>query len=186
MTVPEWQSRLQQIIVRLAPEYQPDIHEFSQYHYLISLWINDPERSTITFHVDRKGTGAMSLREWNPEAESPALRAAIEKLFQSTRPERQLREIPMNVLNDLELLVDVLMRESIGLDWTQVEDYRLSFKLESLLGPTQIEETYLVYFKNSGINAKPNSVTLKDGRGSFNKILVESIAGLYPSSAEHR
>lgn len=186
MTALSWPSRLQELILQLAPEYQLDFHKFSEYHYLITLQINDPERSTITFHVDRKGTGAMSLREWSPEAESAALREAIERFFQSTHPERLFREIPMNVLKDLERLDDVLMGESIGLTWRQIEDYRLSLNLEFLLGPTQIGETYLVYFKNSGLNASPTSLTLVDGQGGFKKILVESIAGLHPPSAEHR
>jgi len=186
MTVQTWPLILKLVIHRVAPEYQLDLHKFSEYHYLITLQINDPERSTITFHVDRKGTGEMSVREWNPEAESPGLKAAIEEFFRSTQPKRVFREIPKNVLRDLKRLKEVLEREAIGLHWEQVADYRLSLDLEWLLAKGGLVETYLVYFKNSGINANSTSVALVYGDGGFRHLLVEAIAGLRPPSAEHR
>jgi len=186
MTIVDWPSRLQEIILRVAPEYQLDLFEHTKYHYLITLQINDPEKSTITFNVDRKGTGEMSVREWNPEAESPGLKAAIEEFFRSTQPKRVFREIPKNVLRDLERLKDVLLKKGIGITWKQVEDYRLSMDLENQIGPSGLVETYLVYFKNSGINSNLTSVTQVHGNESFRRALVESIAGLHPPSAEHR
>lgn len=185
MTVVDWPSRLQDIILRVAPEYQLDLFEHTKYHYLITLQINDPEKSTITFHIDRKGTGEMSVRAWNPEAESPGLKAAIEEFFRSTQPKRVFREIPKNVLRDLERLEDVLLKKGIGITWKQVEDYRLSLDLENQIEPSGLVETYLVYFKNSGINSNPTSVTQVHGNESFRRALVESIAGLHPPSAEH-
>lgn len=188
MTVVDWPSRLQNIILRVAPEYQLDLYEYTEYHYLITLQINDPERSTITFHVDRKGTGEMSVREWNPEAESPELKAAVEEFFRSTQPKRVFREIPKNVLRDLERLEEVLLQKGFGVTWKQVEDYRLSLDLEFLLGPQGggSVQTYLVYFKNSGINSNLTSVALVHGAGGIRDLLVEAIAGLHPPSAEHR
>lgn len=186
MTIVDWPSRLQEIILRVAPEYQFELFEHTKYHYLITLQINDPEKSTITFNVDRKGTGEMSVREWNPEAESPGLKAAIEEFFRSTQPKRVFREIPKNVLRDLERLKDVLLKKGIGITWKQVEDYRLSLDLENQIGPSGLVETYLVYFKNSGINSNLTSVTQVHGNESFRRALVESIAGLHPPSAEHR
>jgi len=186
MTVQTWPLELKLVIRGVAPEYQLDLHKFSEYHYLITLQINDPERSTITFHVDRKGTGEMSVREWNPEAESPGLKAAIEEFFRSTQPKRVFREIPKNVLRDLERLEDVLLKKGIGVHWKQVEDYRLSLDLEYQFGPGGLVEKYLVYFKNSGINSNLTSVALTYGAGGFRDLLVEAIAGLHPPSAEHR
>jgi len=176
MTVQIWPLELKLVIHRVAPEYQLDLHKFSEYHYLVTLQINDPERSTITFHVDRKGTGEMSVREWNPEAESPGLKAAIEEFFRSTQPKRVFREIPKNVLRDLERLKDVLSRKGIGITWKQVEDYRLSLDLENQIGPGNLLETYLVYFKNSGINSNLTSIALVYGAGGFRDLLVEAIA----------
>ncbi len=186
MTVVDWSSRLQNIILRVAPEYQLDLYEYTEYHYLITLQINDPERSTITFHVDRKGTGEMSVREWNPEAEFPELKAAIEEFFRSTQPKRVFREIPKNVLRDLERLEDGLLQKGFGVTWKQVEDYRLSLRLENQVGTRGLFQEYLVYFKNSGINSNLTSVVLVHGAGSFRDLLVEAIAVLHPPSAEHR
>ena len=186
MTVQTWPLELKSVIWGVAPEYQLDLHKFSEYHYLITLQINDPERSTITFHVDRKGTGEMSARERNPEAESPELKAAIEEFFRSTQPKRVFREMPKNVLRDLERLEDVLLQKGFGLTWKQVEDYRLSLDLEYQFGPGGLVEKYLVYFKNAGINSNLTSVVLVYGAGGVRDLLVEAIAGLHPPSAEHR
>jgi len=171
-----WQTRLFEIVGEVAPEYSLEIHKHTEYHFLVTLQVNDPERSNITCSVYRKNSGALFLRDWVPAPEVPELKAKIEDYFLSSQPQRTFNGIPKSALKDFERLAEELEGVRITIMWEQVEEFRVKV---SANGPGGKRCDLLVYFKNSGINAKQTSVTFAGGDEQLAGLIRETFVRLF-------
>ena len=183
MTDGDWQSRFCEIVSEVAPEFMPSFSEISEYHFTVTLQINDPERSNITCTVYRKKTGILSLKDWVPVSEATDLKKRIEDYFLTFYPRKTFDGIPPSALRDFERLRKDLQGVGTTISWEQVEDFRVRLSAKGLSGQRC---DLLVYYKNSGISAKRTSVNFLNGDEQLGNQIKETLSRLFPNQESDR
>jgi len=179
----DWQTRLFEIVVEVAPEYALEIHKHTEYHFFATLQVNDPERSNITFAVYRKDSGVLSLRNWDPATDIPELKAKIEDYFLSLQQQKTLNGISKSALKDFERLAEELRGVGVTVTWKQIEDFRVKLSANGL---SEQRCDLLVYYKNSGISAKRTSVNFLNGDEQLSDQIQETLFRLFPNPDSDR
>ncbi len=179
----DWQLKFCEIVGDEAPEYIPSIVGLTQYHFAVTLQINDPERSNITCSIYRKKSGVFSLKDWAPVAEATDLKARIEDYFLSLHPQKTFDGMPQSALRDFERLAEELRGVGITVTWKQIEEFRARLSANGLSGQRC---DLLVYYKNSGISTKRTSVNFLEGDEQLSDQIKETLFRLFPNPDSDR